>query len=265
MRSWLLSKSSSPECEGNLSRQLSLDTNSVGGIPHLKNASGEWKKDGKEKADLFAATFASKCVLADIEQNHYSELPTSRSLPPLQGVTVSVVEDVLRDLDADKATGPDLMPSRILKNLADVLAEPVFLLTKQILLARRWPVAWMQHWIVPLHKRKAVSNPSNYRGIHLTPHLSKVVERVLLKASEAILMQLSLFGRNQFAYSKRRGSRDAIAYMVVTWISAFEKRQNVGVFCSDVQGAFDRVSLSSICSKLHSAGLPIDLVGVFCS
>ena len=34
-------------------------------------------------------------------------------------------------------------------------------------------------YVCPIHKRKALCDRKNYRGVHLTAQLSKVVERVL--------------------------------------------------------------------------------------
>ena len=49
------------------------------------------------------------------------------------------------------------------------------------------------------------------------------------------------FGPHQFAYTKERGSRDAVAFMVLTWILGFDVGKKFGAYCSDVSGAFDRV------------------------
>ena len=175
-----------------------------------------------KKTDLLASTFAKKYVLGVTDDNSYSVLPEPCLGPPLQGVTPELFEKLLGKLNVDSATGPDLLPSRILKALAGALQEPLHWLTKQILLSRTWPKSWRCHWTVPLHKRKAVSDPGNYRGVHLTPHVSKVVERALLVAAEDMIRERKLFGRNQFAYSRGRGCRDAVAFLVLSWISAFE-------------------------------------------
>ena len=72
-------------------------------------------------------------------------------------------------------------------------------------------------------------------------------------------------GSNQFAYCKEKGSRDALAYLVLSIISSFEQRQKVVLFCSDVQGAFDRVSEERFAYKVAKAGLPDALIPVFIS
>ena len=83
--------------------------------------------------------------------------------------------------------------------------------------------------------------PGKYRGIHLTPQLSKVMERFL---GSMVVTFMSLFvnvGAIQFAYQKARGARDALAYMVLTWLQGFNRRFKFAVYCSDVSRAFDKV------------------------
>ena len=82
-------------------------------------------------------------------------------------------------LDEDSALGPDLLPTRILKRCAAVIAPVLHALVLLILNVGEWPEIWMVHWVVPLHKKKSVYDARNYRGIHLTSQLNKAAERIL--------------------------------------------------------------------------------------
>ena len=95
--------------------------------------------------------------------------------------------------------------------------------------------------IVPIYKKKAVFSAGNDRGVHLTAQLSKVAERLMLPMLETHISLTVAFGPNQFAYMKGRGARDALAFLVVSWILALQQRKKVGVYCSDVSRAFDSV------------------------
>ena len=44
-----------------------------------------------------------------------------------------------------------------------------------------WPLKWRMHWVVPIYKRGTVYLSKNYRGVHLTAQLAKVVERLLCR------------------------------------------------------------------------------------
>ena len=117
-----------------------------------------------------------------------------------------------------------MVPTRLLKRCSHVLAPVLQKLIIAILSIGEWPLLWMMHWVVPLFKRKSVYDPGNYRGIHLTSQISKVAERVIAALFVPQLIHNGTFGRNQFAYMPERGARDALAQLVLTWISLFDKK-----------------------------------------
>ena len=53
-----------------------------------------------------------------------------------------------------------------------------------------------------------------------------------------------------------RGARDALAQLVLTWISMFGKQRKIAVYCSDVSGAFDKVNSRRLLRKLRARGVP---------
>ena len=106
----------------------------------------------------------------------------------------------MASLDEDSANGPDLVPTRILKRCARVLAPALHLLILAILKFGEWPTIWREHWIVLLYKRKSVYDPNNYICIHLTSQISKVAERVIAALFVPQLICSGAFGRNQFEY-----------------------------------------------------------------
>lgn len=170
---------------------------------------------------------------------------------------------VLKNLRADSATGPDLLPGRILKQCSRSLCIPLTKLARQILKVGVWPRTWCNHWICPLHKRGSVWNPANYRGIHLK--VSKCMERLLGLHFIPRLSDSGAYGEFQFADRKQRGARDALLFLSLSWISAFCKREKVLLYCSDVSGAFDHVSAKRLIAKLKSAGIPNCLMNGFAS
>ena len=233
-------------------------------VPALKGPDG-WVKDAKGKADLLKDTMTSKFIVPPIEANEFSCLHHRRAEKADIVISEDLALSVLGGLRTDSATGPDGLPTRILKWAASSLARPLTLLTRKILEQGKWPDAWREHWIVALHKRASVYDAKNYRGVHLTPQISKAVERIIANLLQPYLVPLDIFGENQFAYTKQRGARDAIAFLVMTWIWSFEQKEKVGVFCSDVQGAFDRVRADRLGEKLHASGIPSPLVAVLVS
>ena len=70
----------------------------------------------------------------------------------------------------------------------------------------------------------------------------------------------SLTGRNQFAYTKKRDSRDVSALLSLSRVKALEAGHKVLVYCSDVSGAFDKVSRERLIAKLVDKGIHPQLV-----
>ena len=128
-----------------------------------------------------------------------------------------------------------------------------------------WPSSWKLHWLLPLFKRKSRSLPCNYRGIHLTSQLSKVVERVLGNLFLPRLQHLEKFGPRQFAYSQGRSYKDALTLCVCEWILALNCNCRIGVYCSDVAGTFDKVSSERLVNELAGLGLHHDIFNTLCS
>ena len=246
------------------SRQLLDLKPKTSNIPALKSDSGDWIFDSKEKANLFSKTFTAKYTLIPAAQNCYTDIIQNEHVQLKEPVPPEeAVAKIIQGLKEDSATGPDMLPTKMLKECADVLAKPIRILALLILQQGIWPKAWMTHWIVPLFKKGSVFLPGKYRGIHLTSQLSKVMERFL---GSMVLTFMSLpvnVGPNQFAYQKQRGARDALAYMVLTWLQGFNRRLKFAVYCSDVSGAFDRVSTQRMLDKLRAKGMREDMVQVF--
>ena len=107
-------------------------------------------------------------------------------------------------------------------------ASNSFKLLRKIINTGIWPETWKAHHIFPLFKRGTSSNSENYRGIQLTPQISKVAERILAHLFITPLVRsVCIFGPNQFAYTRNRGSRDMIAFLMLSWLMAFMKREKL--------------------------------------
>jgi hypothetical protein len=248
-----------------MTRRLLSQKGRTCSIPALKKPGGEWCMDAKGKAEHLADTFQSKYKLADRETNYYTKLEGAfyQQQGPLNEVTEDSAVKVLSGLRGDSATGPDELPAKILSECSKQLAKPFCILANLILKQARWPELWIEHWIIPLHKKLSVYNAANYRGVHLTTQLSKAMERLLQCLYLPFVTKHCMFGYNQFAYTTERGARDAIAYMVLKWITAMAKGSKVGVYCSDVSGAFDRVDKERLLEKLRKKKLHPTMISVF--
>ena len=129
------------------------------------------------------------------------------------------------------------------------------LLARKLLAEGRLPLCWRTHWVHAIHKRKSRADANNYRGVHLSAQLSKVVERAIGSIFILWAEAHDLYGPCQFAYGKGKGYRDAVAINMCNWLLRMERGENIGLFCADVSGAFHRIDQYRLGNKLRASGL----------
>ena len=74
---------------------------------------------------------------------------------------------------------------------------------------------------------------------------------------------VNAFGSRQWAFQKNKSHTDLVALLVNTWIMKLDEGSKIGVFLSDIAGAFDRVDSSLLLCKLHRAGLNSEFLPFF--
>ena len=226
------------------------------GAQPLRSTTNEWARTATEKAQLLADTFSRKATLPPEEPNAYSVVGDPLFAPDyFVPVRSRDVRRVLRRLKSDSSTGPDNIAAIVLQKCSSELAYPLAVLIRRMLSEGRWPASWREHWVVPLFKKKSRADPNNYRGVHLTPQVSKAVERVVGPFFQRFLERSGAYGQRQFAYGKGKSVRDALALSLLSWLLALELGHVIGLYCSDVSGAFDRVEAERLAKKLATLHL----------
>ena len=171
-------------------------------FPPLKDSEGTWHRTPIAKANAFAKCWVGKCRLpAEVHEHFFAHVEDQMSTWfPIRRRTV---QKFLAGLKVDKATGPDGLSAIFLQRLAKVLSLPLAIIIRRIFNESTWPAKWRLHHIVPLFKRGSAFLPGQYRGVHLTSILSKVVERVIGNPLTAFL-EARGYGDAQWAFRKNQ-------------------------------------------------------------
>lgn len=88
--------------------------------------------------------------------------------------TTSDVILVIKGLDANKATGPDNIPVRLLKETVDVIVPSLCNLFNNSIRLGKFPREWKTASVFPIHN---IQHAENYRPISFLLVVSKVMER----------------------------------------------------------------------------------------
>ena len=92
-------------------------------------------------------------------------------------LTPDRVAVVLRNLDNNKAHGPDGIPARLLTETAYQIAPSLCDLFNKSLRTGVVPQDWKLANVVPVYKKEDKEHVENYRPISLLSLISKVLER----------------------------------------------------------------------------------------
>ena len=120
--------------------------------------------------------------------------------------------------------------------------------------SRRFPSAWKNVKIIPLHKKEDKLNPKNYRPVAIVPILSKILERVIFNQMIDYFEENCLLNSNHHAYRAHHNTTTALIQMYDGWLESIEAGNIVGACLLDLSAAFDVVEQSLLLSKLKLYG-----------
>ena len=94
-------------------------------------------------------------------------------------VTERMVSEQIRKLDITISAGPDNINARVLKELHDVIIEPLTLLFSNSLNQGMVPQEWKKALVTPIHKKGNKKLALNYRPVSLTSITCKMMEKIM--------------------------------------------------------------------------------------
>ena len=127
----------------------------------------------KQKAESFNFFFASVF-------NQKTEIPTTCSKQNLNFIKVdsTKVENLLKDLNIHKSTGPDGIGNLLLRNCSSSITKSVTFLYQTIMNKGTYPTYWKVSQISPVFKDGNKSDVTCYRTTSLLNCMSKVLEKI---------------------------------------------------------------------------------------
>ena len=170
---------------------------------------------------------------------------------------------VTGSLKTDKASGPDGIPPRFLKEFADELAPVLCRLFRLILISCTYPSSWKHALVQPVPKKGDRSNPSNYRPIALTSAVAKVFETLLNSHFIKHLESNNLLSDHQYGFRKARSTGDLLSYLTHVWSSSLKNFGESFIVALDISKAFDRVWHKALLAKLPAYGFTLLSVNSF--
>ena len=151
-----------------------------------------------------------KTVLPEIEEN-------PNGLAEIK-VTHKTVADILKNLNPQKASGPDNISGKMLKETADETAVVLTKIFNRGLEQGKFPNMWKTANVTPIHKKNDRTEVGNYRPISLLSIVGKCLERCVHTEVFKYLQTNNLLSKLQGAYMPRSSTTTQLLEMYDTII-----------------------------------------------
>ena len=146
----------------------------------------------------------------------------------------------------------DRLSPRMLKLVADEIAEPLTVIFNQAIQEKEWPKEWKRGEWVRVYKREDPQNLSNYRAVTLLPAVNKIFEQLLCYQLRDKFE--TIFENSTSAYRKSYRCETTLIRLVEDWKYERDTGETVTVLSTDMSKAFDSVHPVLLLAKLKANG-----------
>ena len=170
-------------------------------------------------------------------------------------ITVNGVKKLLDGLNPYKASGPDNIKPRLLKELSDVIAPILTTIFRLSYETGEIPDAWRTALVTPAFKKGQKYKAENYRPISLTCVCCKIFEHIVTSHIMKHAERSNILFPLQHGFRKGRSCETQLIEFTDDITKNMENGKQTDVLIMDFSKAFDKVSHSLLLHKLDHYGI----------
>ena len=166
-------------------------------------------------------------------------------------ITQKGVEKLLTNLNPNKATGPDGLSPRILKELSSQIAPILTKIFQMSLETGEIPDDWRTANVSPIFKKGEKYNPANYRLVSLTCICSKIMEHILVSNIMTHLAEHDILYQWQHGFRSKRSMETQLLTFIHKLSQNLDRKKQTDIAILDFSKAFDKAPHSRLALKLN--------------
>ena len=172
------------------------------GVSRLRE-NGILKTGNKDKADIFSRQFGSVYT-----RENAGDIPLKEPSPytDIEDIVIDPkgIKKLLHCLNPNKASGPDDLSARVLKECSAEIAQVLACIFNQSLMQATVPDDWPQANVAHIYKKGETYDPANYRPVSLTCICCKMLEYILVSKNMQHLSEHDILVESQHGFRSGR-------------------------------------------------------------
>ena len=170
-----------------------------------------------------------------------------------ENVSLEDVKKVTRELDITKAFQLLDIPTKIIKQNADIFSGFFFVNINHSISNSTFPEQLKWADVRPVFKKNSRTDKENYRPVNILPNISKIYERCLYKQLYDYFDLI--FSRNQCGFRKGFSVPNSLLPMIEKWRESLDQGDAYRTLLTDLSKAFDCFPHELIIAKLYAYGV----------
>jgi len=238
-----------------------LDRSSNSQIPRSLTVEGKRLSRETDVLQALSHHFVSvgQNLAGQIQQNsnddplkHITQEESSISFTP---VDCNYVRKAIQPLKNRKASGTDMVPIMLIKDVTDLISQPLTMIFNSSLRTGVFPGIWKVAKVTLIFKSGSRSNANNYRPILEVSVFPRILERIVHNQIYEHLKATNPLTMSQSAFQKCCSTIKSLIDSTDKWYDNINDKQlNLTIFL-DLNKAFDTVNHATFRGKLRKYGI----------
>ena len=171
-------------------------------------------------------------------------------------IMTEIISKKLQELNINKSPGPDSMQRKVVKELASVLVDPLFVIFNMSFRLGKIPFAWKLAAIMAIFKNKGnKQSAENYRPVSLTSIACKIMESIIRDSILSYLKANEILSSKQFGFLGGKTTVLQLLIIVDKWTEILDRDGVIDVIYRDFQKAFDTMPHNHLLDLLLHYGI----------